>query len=129
MRILLNGDPHELPGRLTVAALLERLAIDPRLVAVELNRVVVKRERYGDTAIDDGAEVEIVAFVGGGSRTGSRPASGPPDGHAASPENPLSLHEVSSAYGSARDRGPVVPVAPRRRHREVSVARNHARGS
>lgn len=66
MRILLNGDPRDLPAPLTVQALLATLDIDPRVVAVELNRVVVKRARYVDTVIEEGAEVEIVAFVGGG---------------------------------------------------------------
>jgi len=66
VRILLNGDPRDLPAPLTVQALLATLDIDPRVVAVELNRVVVKRARYVDTVIEEGAEVEIVAFVGGG---------------------------------------------------------------
>jgi thiamine biosynthesis protein ThiS len=66
MRIQLNGEPRELEGPLSIAGLLEQLAIDPRLVAVEHNRVVVKRARYAETMIEEGAEVEIVAFVGGG---------------------------------------------------------------
>jgi thiamine biosynthesis protein ThiS len=66
MRITLNGEPKELPGPLTVQALLEGLEIDPRLVAVELNRVIVKRAQYPVALIDENAEVEIVAFVGGG---------------------------------------------------------------
>ena len=66
MTIQLNGGPREVAGPLSVQALLESLGIDPRTVAVELNRVVVRRARYGDTMIDPGAEVEIVAFVGGG---------------------------------------------------------------
>lgn len=66
MQIVLNGDPAELPGPLTIQALLERLNIDPRLVAVECNRVVIKRAKYAETMVTDGAEVEIVAFVGGG---------------------------------------------------------------
>jgi thiamine biosynthesis protein ThiS len=45
---------------------LEDLDIDARLVAVELNRLVVKRDRHAETLVTDGAEVEIVAFVGGG---------------------------------------------------------------
>ena len=48
-------------------ALLDRLSIDARTVAVEHNRKVVKRARYTETMIEEGAEVEIVAFVGGGS--------------------------------------------------------------
>lgn len=65
-RITLNGDPHELAQPTTVLALLEQLGIDPRTVAVEVNRVVVRRARYAETTIDAGCEVEIVAFVGGG---------------------------------------------------------------
>ena len=67
MQIILNGDPADLPGPMSVQALLERLKIDPRLVAVECDRIVIKRARYADTMITAGAEVEIVAFVGGGS--------------------------------------------------------------
>jgi thiazole synthase len=66
MRIVLNGDPKELPGPLSVAALLESLGIDGRTVAVEHNRVVVRRAAYQTTTIGEGDEVEIVAFVGGG---------------------------------------------------------------
>ena len=66
MTIQLNGEPHQIDTPTTVLSLLTSLDIDPRVVAVELNRVVVKRARYGETAIDAGAEVEIVAFVGGG---------------------------------------------------------------
>jgi thiamine biosynthesis protein ThiS len=49
-----------------VSELLNRLKIDPRTVAVECDRVVIKRARYADTMIVEGTEVEIVAFVGGG---------------------------------------------------------------
>ena len=64
--IRLNGDPYDVAGPLTVADLLTRLAIDPRRVAVEHNLVIVKRERFDQTTIGDGDEVEIVNFVGGG---------------------------------------------------------------
>ena len=67
MRILLNGESRDLVGPLSVAALLDQLGLDGRTVAVELNRKVVKRTQYGTTLIGDASEVEIVAFVGGGS--------------------------------------------------------------
>ena len=66
IRITLNGDPYELPAPMSVEALLTRLGIDMRVVAVELDRAVVKRHRYATAVVEDGAEVEIVAFVGGG---------------------------------------------------------------
>ena len=67
MRIVLNGDPADLPGPMSIQTLLERLQIDPRVVAVECDRVVIKRAKYAETMVTEGAEVEIVAFVGGGA--------------------------------------------------------------
>lgn len=69
MRIVLNGEARDAPAGITVADLLAWLDIDARLVAVELNRTVVKRARYAETPVTENAEVEIVAFVGGGFRT------------------------------------------------------------
>lgn len=66
MRIRLNGEPHEIEAPLSISALLERLDVDPRRVAVEHNLVVVKRPHYAETMVHDGDEVEIVNFVGGG---------------------------------------------------------------
>ena len=66
MNIKLNGDPHEIPGPLSVSALLEQLEIDARRVAVELNLDVVKKTAYDSSVVKEGDEVEIVNFVGGG---------------------------------------------------------------
>lgn len=67
MQIILNGDPYEVAGPLTLNALLAKLNIDPRRVAVEHNLTVVKRASYESTQIQDGDQIEIVNFVGGGS--------------------------------------------------------------
>jgi sulfur carrier protein len=66
LTIRLNGEPFEIAGPVTITALLAELAIDPRIVAVEHNVVVVKRQQYDATVVRDGDEVEIVRFVGGG---------------------------------------------------------------
>ena len=66
LRIMLNGDGHDVAGPLTVAELLAQLEIDSRRVAVEHNLVVLKRDAFGSTTLQDGDEVEIVNFVGGG---------------------------------------------------------------
>ena len=66
MKIRLNGDPFELSGPMTIAALLAQLEIEPRRVAVEHNLSIIKRPRYETTTINDGDTVEIVNFVGGG---------------------------------------------------------------
>jgi len=76
LKIRLNGDTAEIPGPLTVAALLARLEIDARRVAVEHNLAVVKRAAYDTTTVGEGDEIEIVNFVGGGTATpnAQRPA-------------------------------------------------------
>ena len=51
---------------MTIAVLLETLGIDGRRVAVEHNLTVVKRREYDNTMVQEGDEVEIVNFVGGG---------------------------------------------------------------
>jgi len=66
MTIQLNGETYEVPEPLTVDALLARLAIDGRRVAVEVNELVVKKAAYADTVVRDGDAVEVVNFVGGG---------------------------------------------------------------
>ena len=66
MRITLNGEPFDLAGPLTVTALLAHLQIDPRRVAVEHNRIVLKRAAFAETVVGEGDEIEIVNFVGGG---------------------------------------------------------------
>jgi thiamine biosynthesis protein ThiS len=52
---------------MSITALLATLGIDPRRVAVEHNLVVIKRTAYESTIINEGDEVEIVNFVGGGA--------------------------------------------------------------
>jgi thiamine biosynthesis protein ThiS len=66
VKILLNGDPYDVAGPLTIAGLLARLDIDSRRVAVERNLVVLKRALFDTTEVSDGDQIEIVNFVGGG---------------------------------------------------------------
>ena len=66
IRFLLNGEPHEIASPITIGALLARLGIDPRLVAVEHNLTIVKRAKYEETIVGAGDEVEVVNIVGGG---------------------------------------------------------------
>lgn len=66
MKITVNGEPLEVAGPLAITALLAQLNIDPRRVAVEHNLVVVKKDRYDSTTVNEGDQLEIVNFVGGG---------------------------------------------------------------
>jgi thiamine biosynthesis protein ThiS len=64
--ITLNGDPHQLPGEVSVEQLVELLKMKPNRVAVELNREVILKARYAETIIRSGDVVEVINFVGGG---------------------------------------------------------------
>ena len=66
MRIRINGEWAEGPQGQTIAALLARMGIDPRRVAVERNLEIVPKVKYGETALAEGDNLEIVQFVGGG---------------------------------------------------------------
>ena len=66
VRIMLNGDAQVLERRMTIAELLAELEIDPRRVAVERNYIIIKRDAYAATPIENGDQIEIVNFVGGG---------------------------------------------------------------
>ena len=66
MTIRVNGAPIEIAGPLTITLLLVHLKIDARRVAVEHNLAIVKRDHYDTTSVNDGDEIEIVNFVGGG---------------------------------------------------------------
>jgi thiamine biosynthesis protein ThiS len=64
--IVLNGDPRRVPAGLNVAGLLKFLEIDGQKVAVELNREIVRKPEWESAEVLDGAQVEVVWFVGGG---------------------------------------------------------------
>ena len=66
MRIKVNGQWQDAEDELSVAALLESLSLEPRRVAVELNKQIVRRATYAETSLADNDEIEIVTLVGGG---------------------------------------------------------------
>ncbi len=66
MRLIVNGEPRQAPDKATLADLLASLEIDPRRVAVEHNREIAPKSRWAEIALEDGDQLEIVQFVGGG---------------------------------------------------------------
>ena len=66
MQITVNGEVKNIEGVVTVADLVQTLALDVRKVAIERNREIVSRSAYGDVLVRQGDEFEIVHFIGGG---------------------------------------------------------------
>lgn len=66
IRVRLNGKDREIESDLSVRDLLDSLELNPHMVVVELNREILSRDAIGDVRVEDGDEVEVVHFVGGG---------------------------------------------------------------
>lgn len=65
MTIKVNGDDREVSDGTTLRQLVAMFNLVPEKVAIELNRRLVRAEKY-DHPLKPGDEVEIVTFVGGG---------------------------------------------------------------
>lgn len=65
-QITINGAARPAAGISCVSDLIAELKLDPRKVAIELNRSIVPRSAYATTPIKAGDAVEIVGFIGGG---------------------------------------------------------------
>jgi sulfur carrier protein len=68
VNVTVNGEPRQLPAGATVASVVELLDVTPgaRGVAVALDEEVVTRAQWADTALHEGARVEVVAAIQGG---------------------------------------------------------------
>jgi thiazole synthase len=75
LRVTVNGEIRTTPPGTTVAALLASMGVDAARVAVEKNQDVVPRRTWAEAPLSDGDQIEIVAFIGGGS--GDAPAAPP----------------------------------------------------
>ena len=64
--ISVNGESREVSSETRVADLLRTLGITTPRVAVEYNREILPKPRYGETVLREGDRLEIVQFVGGG---------------------------------------------------------------
>src|SRR2546428_4330259 len=67
IQIRLNGETREIPSALNVAKLLEHFDLPKDRVAVERNRSIVPKVQWETVAVNNGDELEVVQFVGGGS--------------------------------------------------------------
>ncbi|MBP6030172.1 MAG: sulfur carrier protein ThiS [Sphingobium sp.] len=69
--IRLNGEHRRVRKGLSIAELASELGFVPEKIAVERNLEVVPRATLGQVIVEDGDELEIVHFVGGGDHQGA----------------------------------------------------------
>lgn len=66
LQLTVNGQDRSMAAGARVSDLVSDLKLDGRKIAVERNLEIVPRSQYGETALENGDRIEIVAFVGGG---------------------------------------------------------------
>jgi sulfur carrier protein len=66
IRITVNGAAHRFEAQVDVRALLEKLEMAGKKVAVERNGEIVPKSLHAKTLVEDGDQLEIVVAVGGG---------------------------------------------------------------
>ena len=65
-KIQLNGSPYEINTETNLNQLLNKLKIQKTKVAIEVNGVIVEKNKYPNVILNKGDKVEIVHFIGGG---------------------------------------------------------------
>jgi thiamine biosynthesis protein ThiS len=65
-QVTVNGERRSIPALTSLMDVVRSLGLEPQRVAIELNREIVRRDSWAATVVADGAEIEIVQFVGGG---------------------------------------------------------------
>jgi len=66
IQVIVNGATHRLERPLDVAALVARLELSGKRIAVERNGEIVPKSAHRTTQVADGDRLEIVVAVGGG---------------------------------------------------------------
>ena len=65
-KIQLNGNQYEINTETNLNKLLNKLKIKKTKVAIEVNGVIVEKNKYPKVILNKGDKVEIVHFIGGG---------------------------------------------------------------
>jgi len=66
LQIDVNGERRAVPAGSSVADLIRQLGLAPAQVAVERNKVLVRRADHAATPLADGDHLEVVTLFGGG---------------------------------------------------------------
>lgn len=66
MQVIINGEPHRAPEKMSLAQAVALLTSAPTGVAAALNGDVVRRAAWDSTSLADGDVVEVLTAVQGG---------------------------------------------------------------
>jgi thiamine biosynthesis protein ThiS len=66
VEVVINGEKRTIPANRNVVQVLHWLELPEDRVAVEMNKVIVRKRHWATVTVPSGATLEIVEFVGGG---------------------------------------------------------------
>ncbi len=66
MRVTVNGKEMQFVEPVSIGGLLESLGVNPKMVVVERNLIIIERDHFSVEFLQEGDSVEIIRFVGGG---------------------------------------------------------------
>jgi thiamine biosynthesis protein ThiS len=66
MKITLNGEQIILDKQINISNLLDKYSLDKRKIAVEKNLEIVPQSSFEAVEVNEGDNIEIIHFIGGG---------------------------------------------------------------
>lgn len=66
MQIQVNGEPMEMGENATVGQLIQKMELEGKRLAVEVNEDIVPRSEHPGFRLNEGDRVEVVHAIGGG---------------------------------------------------------------
>jgi len=66
IKVIVNGEEREIEPPETVAGLLEAYRLNPLMVVVERNGVIVPRKNYAEERVEENDRLEVVQMMAGG---------------------------------------------------------------
>ena len=66
VKIILNGEERTIDQGTTLSQIVDELELDLEKIAIEKDLEVINQNNYANTVLNEGCNVEIVHFIGGG---------------------------------------------------------------
>ena len=66
IKVTLNGEVKGFSDNITIKAIIEKYCRNSENIVAELNRDIIKRDKWQDKELADGDVLELISFMGGG---------------------------------------------------------------
>ena len=66
MKVKINGKEQDTAGLVSLSELIESKGLSQKAIVIEHNYNIILKEKWPETILDEGDNIEIVSFVGGG---------------------------------------------------------------